>query len=879
MEYNNLIGLTSKSAKDILSRVGSNTLPKFSHVSLTTIFIRQFKSPFIYILLIAAIISFTLGQLVNSFFIVLVLLLNAVIGTIQEYAADKAASSLIKLVPQQTTVLRDGRQFKIDASDIVPEDIVLLFSGDKVPADIKLISTKELLVDESMLTGESIPSLKKSFVKYKNFASVIERLDWCFAGTIVVRGRGIGIVIKTGAETQIGSIAKSVQDSRLSKPPLMQRIEKFTLRISYSMLVVISVIFLITYLRGDNIYDVFLLGVALAVSAIPEGLPVAITVALAIGMKRMAQSGVIVRKLIAIESLGSCTYIASDKTGTLTVNKMTIRKVILANNSEYKVTGEGLDIRGEIVERLEIDKDNLNLLLTTGILTSEAQLLHINDKWQADGDTVDLAFLVLAEKAGIDNQSFKNHHPPLATIPYESESAFSASMNYFNDVLHLFVKGSVDKILCLSEGSEIQQDFSYIKDQENQLAKEGYRVLAVAHRTLNKLPQNIKSELHSLEFIGLVGIIDPCRKEAIKAIKQCREANIKVAMITGDHKVTAAVLSQELGIARQQMGREKDIPVTGSQLIQAKAKGQGYFDKLVQKARIFARVEPQQKSDIVDSLIDQGEFVAMTGDGVNDAPALKHAHVGISMGLRGTDVARENSDIILTDDNFSSIVKGIKEGRVVYNNIRKVIFLLISTGASEVLLILLSLLFGLPLPLMPIQLLWLNLVTNGIQDVALVFEPEEGDELKKPPRDPNEPIFNRIMIERIFINSLVMSSIAFAIFYLQIKGGAGVLEARNVTLLLMVLFENVHVFNCRSETLSIFKQPILGNPLLLFGMLMAQGIHITAMHIPILQKVLMISPVNINQWRNLLVIALTLILVDEIHKAWHRRKLNSYLNK
>ena len=845
-------GLTQQQVLERRRRYGENMLPEAKPPSSILIFFSQFKSPFIYVLLVAAVVSLGLKQTLNSIFIGLVLLINAFIGTVQEYAAEKAANSLKKLVPSRATVIRDNQSQQVDTKELVPDDIVLVGSGDKVPADMDLINSDDLLVDESMLTGESIAVLKN------------KPGDKVFAGTVVLRGRATGCVKATAAHTEIGKIALDVSHSQLTKPPLLQRIDRFTKRVSIFMLLLIVLIFIITYLRGDDIYNVFLLGVALAVSAIPEGLPVAITVALAIGMQRMARCGVIVRKLIAIESLGSCTYVASDKTGTLTVNQMTVKKILLANGDELKVTGEGMSCDGYVDGSNPNNQTLIDLVTHSGIATNEATLIVSEQDVIGTGDTVDQAFLVLAEKQGIDTAQFRVNNPLLESIPYESEQAFSASLNNYQKKPHLFVKGSAEKVATFCANPKAIEALSH------RLTRQGYRVIALAYKPIIDIPTDLADELKDLRFVGLVGIIDPCRPEAIKAVHKCREASIKVAMVTGDHPETAAVLSGELGIARQHVERPKDKPVTGTALKQAQQKGTSFFNKIIRKARIFARVEPHQKKEIVDSLMAQGEFVAMTGDGVNDAPALKSAHVGIAMGKRGTDVARESADIILTDDNFASIVEGIKQGRIVYNNIRKVIFLLISTGAAEIAIILLSLLFGMPLPLLPIQLLWLNLVTNGIQDVALVFDPEEGDELTKPPREPKEPIFDALMIQRVIVNAIFMGGIAFSVFWYLQTCGVGLDASRNLCLLQMVLFENIHVFNSRSETSSVFAQNFFGNPLLLMGVIVSQAVHIGAMYVPVLKDILVIAPVTIHQWVVLLACALILIVVDEVHKLWHK---------
>jgi P-type Ca2+ transporter type 2C len=885
-----ITGLTQTEALQRLQRDGRNELPEAETVSVLGIFFSQFKSPFIYILLAATVISLAIGQNINAIFIMAVLLLNAIIGTFQEYAAQHAASSLKKMVPQKATVVRDGIPMVIDSAEIVVGDIVMLASGDKIAADLKLIDELELEIDESTLTGESLSVEKDASFVYEGSAAPAEiplgdRLDMAFAGTVVLRGRGHGEVVSTGTDTEIGKIAIDVSAEGDAPPPLMQRIQKFTKRITWGILIIIAAIFVITIARGDDLSTVFLLGVALAVSAIPEGLPVAITVALAIGMKRMAAAGVIIRKLVAVESLGSCTYIASDKTGTLTMNELTVRKIVLADGSSYTISGEGMNMHGEIQpdthtsagddsDSNQLHADAIQLLTDGGVLANEAYLEFIDGIWVSHGDHVDIALLVLMNKIGSTVEDVRKRNTEVARIPYESNNAYSASINRYGDRFELFVKGSVERVIEMCDHAIGIEDgkLRNIEHISEKLAAEGYRVLGLAHRSLDQVEGEPAQYLEQLEFIGMVAIIDPLRPEAIDAVRQCRDGGIKVAMVTGDHPFTAEALSKELGIARKGYSRDDDKAVTGIQLKQAEEQDGKAFDELVSRKRIFARVAPHQKMQIVESLIGSGEFVAVTGDGVNDAPALKHAHVGIAMGKRGSDVARESSDLILTDDHFMSIVQGIKQGRIVYNNIRKVIFLLISTGAAEITLVILSILMGLPLPLMPLQLLWLNLVTNGIQDVALVFEPEEGHELQRQPRKPDEPIFDRLMIERVVLNAIFMGCLAFAIFYWQISQGIQEDSARNVTLLLMVLFENVHVFNSRSETISIFRQNFFGNPLLLLGMITAQCVHIAAMHMPGISDVLKLEPVTLTLWAQLLGIALLLIIIDELHKVWHNWK-------
>lgn len=842
----NYHGLSSSEALSLQETYGKNILPEAKPQNVLFIFLLQFKSPFIYVLLTAAIISYSLGQVLNCIFIFLVLLINAIIGTVQEYSAAKAAKALKKMIPNNVNVYRDNNPTIIPATEVVPGDLIILSSGDKIPADSKIIDSQNLSVDESMLTGESLLISKSS-------------QDLTYAGTVVNKGRANALVEKIGKNTEIGNIALSIDDSN-NKPPLLERIERFTILTSYAVVIVIAIIFLISFYRGDDLSGMFLLVIALAVSAIPEGLPAAMTVALSVGMFRMAKSNVIIRKLISVESLGSCTLIASDKTGTLTVNEITIKKVLLPDNTEFFVSGEGLNIKGEITPT-EFN-DSLLLLCYAGAFANEATLETTNDTWNVNGDKVDAAFLVLASKYGLDIKSLEDNFTCLQKIPYESEEAFSGSVNVFQGKKKSFVKGSPEKIISMCSSmlyckENIALDKKLILQQTANLAQKGYKVLALAYGEDNSIKQK------DLTFLGIVGMIDPLRPESKPAIVKCKSAGIDIAMITGDHPVTAQAISLQLDLAPS-----TSTPVTGKQLDDLYIKNPLEAKKLILANRIFARITPTQKKLIVDEFINNDHVVAVTGDGVNDAPALKSAHIGIAMGNRGTDVARENSDMILTDDNFNSIVSGIQEGRIVYNNIRKVIFLLISTGAGEIILFLLSFLFNLPLPLFPIQLLWLNLVTNGLQDVALAFEPKEGNELSSPPRKKNDHIFNKLMSERVIVNAIAIGGIAFVVFYNLIQSGLNEFQARNITLLLMVLFENVHVFNSRSETTSIFKQPFWGNPLLIGGMLTAQAIHILSMYTPVLKDVLQVEPISISLWAKLLGVAFILLIVDEAHKLY-----------
>ncbi len=867
-------GLNEAEAVERLGVYGPNTLPVKEPPTIWAILLHQITNPLIFILMAAAAASLAIGEGTDAIFILAVIVLNSALGAYQEYHAEKSAAGLQSLLKIIARVRRDGTDREIASEEVVPGDIIILESGYKVPADLRLIAANNLAADESFLTGESMASVKQ-IDPLPEETVVSDSKNMAFAGSTITSGRGIGIVVGTGTQTQVGIIADTVTHSESGKPPLVLRMEKFVRHISILVLGVSAGLAMLLWYQGSDVTAIFFFVVAMAVSAIPEGLPVALTVALSIATKRMSQRNVVVRKLTAVESLGSCTVIASDKTGTLTVNQQTARMIALPDGEAFTISGEGYNGDGEVTpdgggNLSQSSRNRLIELAELSILANEASLVKDNDSWKHRGDAMDVAFLAMGYKLGMNPREVKGRFSIVDEIPYESENQFSAAFYENEGNRYVAAKGAVEKILefCThmnNNGSTAELDRGKIVHQAEAMAEKGLRVLAVAGGPAhdNKAEAGVSGvSLSGLVFHGLVGFIDPLRPEAIVSVEKCKKAGIKVIMITGDHPSTAGAIASELGLA----DRNDEPVVTGGQLSEAGTPDGSEFENLVSSTHVFARVSPSQKLEIVDVLIRGGEFVAVTGDGVNDAPALRRANIGVAMGS-GTDVAKEVGEMIVTDDNFASIVAGVEEGRFAYDNVRKVIYLLISTGAAELLMFVMAILGGLPIPLLAVQLLWLNLVTNGIQDVALAFEGGEPGAMKRKPRGPDEKIFNPKMITQTLVSGMTIGLLAFGYWYWMIEmEGMNEASARNNVLLLMVLLQNVHVFNCRSEWVSAFKVPIRRNVILILGVVLAQGIHILSMHLPFMQKVLGTEEIVITEWLSALAMALIVLAVMEIYK-------------
>jgi len=837
-------GLSTKEAALRTLHYGKNALPEAQKRTLLAIFIDQFKSPIIYILLIAAIVSFVIKKVSDGSFILGALLVNAFIGTHQEYRAGERADALKKIIKSYVTVIRDAKRVELPSEEITRGDILYFESGVKVPADIRLIDTHDLFVNESLLTGESIDIHKDAEYISKSLQEPIgDRKNMLYAGSLVTKGRGLGVVTAIGTQTEVGKIASLLATEETQKAPLMLRMERFSLNISKIIAVVVLFIIALGIYQEMPFKDIFFLTVALAVSAIPEGLPVAITVALSVASASMSKRNVIVGKLSAIEGLGSCTLIASDKTGTMTQNRLSVEHFITLQDGS--ASHDSLDA----------------YVALSAILCNEVSMHKEEGEVVFMGDQVDIALARYALE--IDRTLFERDKRGelIDKMPYEAVNKYSAMSYKLDEKKVHFIKGSPEIVLKKCALSEVESQ--KILKQVDEWADKGFRTIALAY----KVSQEEEIAKEGYTYLGFAAITDPLREGVAEAVKTAEAAGIEVVMITGDHPNTAYFIAKALEIAIS-----KDEVMDGVDILRWQEEG-AHKEEIADK-RVFARVSPEQKQLIVKTFQKLGHFVAVTGDGANDAPALKFANIGIAMGKSGTDVARESSDLILTDDSFDSIVNGIEEGRVAYDNIRKVIHLLISTGFGEIILVLLSLLFFIPIPLLPIQLLWLNLVANGIQDVALGLEGAEPGVLQRKPRDPKEPIFNSIMISRVVVSGLYMGLTSFALFFTMLQFGYEVESARNITLLLMVLLVNVQAFNSRSENNPIFKINHLKNKLLWVSIFAAQAIHVLSMYIPFMQSLLSVEPVDLQTWLILLLISGLLIVVMEIEKSL-RLKLKS----
>lgn len=845
-------GLTSRECQKRQDKYGKNVLPKKKKESIIAIFLKELMNPIELLLLVAVVASLIANEPIEAIAIVLIVLVDLIMGTYQENKANNTAEALSKLVTVKNKVLRDGEEIVIDSAELVPGDYVFLESGDKISADLRIVEAHNFTVDESILTGESLAVTKTVNKLDSKNLPIQEQTNMLFSGTSVVTGRAKAIVVATALETELGQIADTINNTKETKSPLTIRVEQLSRQISYLIIVIAIIITILLVIKGVPANEIFLSVVALAVSAMPEGLPLALTMALTIASNHMAKHKVVAKTLHSVESLGSCTVIASDKTGTLTVNQQTAKKILLPNGQVYDVTGVGYDEKGEIVgEDIHLAKE----LALLGTINNEANITEHG----RFGDSIDIAFLVLGKKLNVEKDSIKI----LDSIPYESENKYSAVFYEKDGETYCTIKGSLEKVLSFCKNSNLVKKFDSkkLEDQNEVLAKDGLRVITLANGKIPKKETYGEEDITNLTFMGMVGFIDPIRKEVIPAIKKCRTAGIKVLMITGDHPLTAFAIAKELKLTNTY-----DEVTNGKEVDEYLAKGQSVFDEFVKTKIVYTRVTPLQKLEIIESLKRQGEYVAVTGDGVNDAPALRSANIGIAMGS-GTDIARETSKMIVLDDNFKSIVNGVLEGRVAYANVRKIIYFLISCGISEVLCFCLAVLCNMEMPFVAIQILWLNVVTDGIQDLALSFERAEDDIMKEPPRNPKESLFDKTLLEQTMFSGIFIGILLFGMWYFLVNiVKMDLTSARGYTMTLMVFIQNIHVFNCRSEKNSAFSISLKNNKFVIWGVFASILLHVVVMEVDIFSTLLQTVSIPILHLIGIFALALIILFVVEVYK-------------
>ncbi len=833
-------------------------------------FLLQFHQPLVYILLAAALVTLVLKEWVDSSVIFGVVLINSIVGYIQEAKAINALAALARAMTTRTTVLRDGTEKQVPSTELVPGDIVLIASGDKVPADMRLLKVRELQVNESALTGESVPVEKKT-EPLDEGTGLADRANMVYTSALVTYGQGQAVVVATGDSTEVGRISELISTAEDLATPLTKKIAHFSHFLLYIILGMAGLTFLVGVFRGQSAVDMFMAAVALAVGAIPEGLPAAVTITLAIGVSRMAKRRAIIRKLPAVETLGSAMIICSDKTGTLTENQMTVQE-IFCDGCLYEITGAGYLPQGDILENgKKTDLSSGQLLrecLTAGLLCNTARLTEKNGRFEVEGDPTEGALIVSARKAGLEERGLSTELKRLDTVPFESAYQYMATLHAAGGGKSriIYMKGSVEKILERCDPALDKQNVVAIAEA---MAAKGLRVLAFAKREIHADAVSLThDDLKGMTFLGLQGMIDPPRQEAIKAVQSCYSAGIQVKMITGDHVLTASSIAKQLGLKRSQASEEL-VAFSGKQI---EGLSDTEFVDAADRASVFARVTPEQKLRLVKALQSKGNVVAMTGDGVNDAPALKQANIGIAMGITGTEVAKESADMVLTDDNFASIEAAVEEGRCVFDNLKKFIVWSLPTNLGEGLSILLAIFLGAELPILPVQILWVNMTTAIFLGMMLAFEPKEPGIMRRPPQDPKLPIMTRDVVVRTFYVGLLLVAGVFGLFKYALAHGASLAEARTVATTVLVMGELFYLFNCRSLTRSAFAVGMFSNPWVWIGCALMIICQILFVQAPFMNKMFHSAPMPLLEWEEILGVCFVISLVVGTEKFIRFRK-------
>lgn len=893
-------GLVGQEVERRHTEFGPNELPEAPPPSLLKLFLSQFTSVIVWVLIGAAVISGLLEDWLDAAAILAIVFLNGLLGFVQEFRAERSLAALRKMSVAMARVVRDGVLRSIPARELVPGDLILLEAGDRIPADARLIYATNFQTQEASLTGESTPVQKDAGVIAETDVPLAERTNMAFMGTVAVSGKARALVVATALRTELGRIAAMIQkaaEAERAETPLQRRLEQFGYTLLWLALAVVTVVFALGYLRGEPLVAMFMTSVSLAVAAVPEGLPAVVTITLALGVTRMVKRHALIRKLPAVETLGSTTVICSDKTGTLTKNEMTVTR-LFAGDRVFEVTGEGYEPVGEIqsvdgqwstVNRdaaipehsLPLTPDPARLppglreLLTAAVFCNGATLREENGTWQVIGDPTEGALLVAAAKVALTKEGLEDTAPFEKEIPFDAERKMMTVIRRTADGNMAYVKGAPDVLLprcthrltldgLIEPLSDQQQQI--MLDTNASLAQQTLRVLAVAHRRLDDPGMNLSTGAveQDLVFLGLFAMKDPLRPEAAEAVRLCRQAGITTAMITGDHKETAVAIARELGLHH-----EDGIALSGSEINHLTDE---QLVQCIERVAVYARVSAEHKLRIVQAWKRRGAIVAMTGDGVNDAPAIKAADVGVAMGLSGTDVTKEAADMVVTDDNFASIAAAVEEGRGIFDNIRKTIHFLLSCNVSEVLVMLFATLIGLPLPLLPIQILWMNLVTDGFPALALAVDPKSPDLMMRPPRRPEARLLDGGRLLAIGGEGLMLGLIALGAFTYSLYGLHRELDqARTVAFTVMVVVQLVHVFNCRSDRLSLFQLGVGTNRVLVWAFLLSLVVQVAVLTVPAAAPVFKIASLPVEDWALIGIMALLPLVIMESIKLLRRR--------
>lgn len=878
LKIDTTIGLSTEEINNRLDKHGYNELKEKEKETIFQKVLRQLKDFLIIILVLASVVSAFVGEITDAIVIIAIVVINALLGVIQEGKAEKALEALKKMSSPNARVYRNGHIEIVPARTLVPGDIILVEAGDIIPADIRLIESANLKIEEASLTGESLPVEKDASRAFDKEIGLGDRVNMAYMSTIVTYGRGRGIVVETGANTEIGRIAEMIQTFEEESTPLQKKLNELGKFLGIACLLICGLVFAIGIFRGGNLLEMFMVSVSLAVAAIPEGLPAVVTIVLALGMKRMVQRNAIVRKLLAVETLGCTDVICSDKTGTLTQNEMTVVKMY-AGDKIVKVTGLGYKPIGEFKlnddEKIDINSDvDFLTLLSIGVLCNDSTLEQkdaVEDLWGIVGDPTEGSLMTVGAKAFIEKVSMNSKYCRESEIPFDSDRKMMTTFHrdFFPGKIASFTKGAPDIILdkCtkVQIGGQIIDLDDTIKQNilsvNSEFASSALRVLAFAYRKYDSIPENINSESieNDMIFVGLMGMIDPARIEAAQAIKICKSAGIKPVMITGDYKDTAVAIAKDLGLMTSE-----SMVLTGSELDNITDEE---LRKSVENTSVYARVSPEHKVRIVEALRYNGHITAMTGDGVNDAMALKRADIGVSMGITGTDVAKGTADIVLTDDNFASIVSAVEEGRIIYSNIRKFVFFLLSCNVGEILIVFLSILFNLPVPLLPIQLLWLNLVTDSFPALALGTEKGDRDIMSLKPRSAKEPILDNTMLIGIVVQSIALTvAVLTAYIWALDRYSDNLLIARTFAFTTLICAELIRAYSSRSERHSIIKLGIFSNKTLVYASILSFALLLLVLYVPFLQPVFKTYALSINDWLTVLVLCFIPLIAGEVNK-------------